>query len=287
THLQRMMHLNREMMAADGIRYFGPGDLRRPGRSLGEMFDLSWNDRRPSTRTPEAQLRYLTKDGNRLVFSEENFVGIAVNRHGKMNMPLYPRAAERIEELAAKWTPIKPHIFLGIRNPAAYMASVYSQALYGHNFIGPRTFRARNDWRKVDWADYVARLRATPGVGDITVWRQEDYADNMRMIFRGLLKWKTGGAVQLSKEKLHTGLSANAVRQTLEWAQQGREGDIAKEARRRFPPSGTNPPFALYAPATLDQAQQVYDAQLAQIEAMEGVTLIGWPQRDQEVGKEA
>ena len=92
-----------------------------------------------------------------------------------------------------------------------------------------------------------------------------------------MLRWKVGGKVTTIDGRIHQGLSAAAVRQTLAWAQEGKTGKLAGTARGLFPINNDNKAFALYAASTLNEAQAVYDAQMAQIDAMDGVSVLHPP----------
>jgi hypothetical protein len=277
SHLQKTLHNNRKMLSAEGVRVVGPHLLRAKGRNLQAMFNLSWSESPAPRRAPRDQLAFLARGHKRLVFSEENFVGVLADKAGRVSLPLYPAGPERVAELAAAWAPIKPQLFVAVRNPASYLASAYSQTLLGGAHVGPRTFRARNDWRLINWADYIAKFRAISDISDIYVWRQEDYDRTQGLILRRLLGWKVGGKVERVDGRVHLGLSAAAVRQTLQWAQEGKTEKVGTTARGLFPINDDNKPFALYARSTLDTAQAIYAAQMAQIEAMEGVTVLHPP----------
>jgi hypothetical protein len=282
SHLQKVIYENRVMLSDAGIRCYGPGFLRKRGCNLAAMFGMSWSKGPLPNRTPHEQLAYLAKGNNRLVFSEENFVETLSDKNGRVSLPIYPLAIERVTELVAAWAPIKPQLFLAVRNPATFLASAYSQVLFGSVYIEPRQYRARNDWRKIDWADYITKLRTITGVSDIYVWRQEDYDLTHRLILRRMLRWQAGGRIETIKGRVHQSLSAHAVRQTLAWAQDGETGHLAAKSRKLFPISADNKAFGLYAAETLVRAGQVYDAQMAQIEAMDGVTVLQPPKRKQE-----
>ena len=150
SHLQNVLYRNREMLSDEGVRVYGPGYLRIQGRNLAAMFGLSWSESPPPRRKPHDQLKFLAKGRARLVFTEENFVGQLVDTNGRTTLPLYPSGPARVAEIVEKWAPVETQLFVAIRNPASFMASAYSQALFGGANIGPRTFRARNDWRQVD-----------------------------------------------------------------------------------------------------------------------------------------
>lgn len=274
SHLQNVLYRNREMLSDEGIRVYGPGFLRRNGRSLPAMFGLSWSENPQPRRNARAQLKFLAKGRKRLVFTEENFAGSLADSDGRTPLPIYPSGPERVAELVTAWAPVKTRLFIAIRNPASYMASAYSQTLFGGANVGPRTFRARNDWRLIDWADYVAKLRTIPALSEIYVWRQEDYDLTKRLILRRLLGWNVGPKVDIVEGRVNQGLSAHAVRQTLQWAREGKTGKLAHDARKALPVSAQHKPFSLYASSTLAAAQSIYDDQFARIQAMNGVRVL-------------
>lgn len=274
THLQKTLHENRSLLKREGITYLGPAYLRQQGYAIDELFALSHSTSPQPRRGPRRQLKFLAKGSWRLVFSEENFIGMIRDARGRVILPLYPNAATRLSELAALWDPIKPQVFLSVRNPTGFMNSVYSQVLYAGSYQTPADFRARNDWRDVDWVDLVGRLRVADGIGDIYVWRHEDYAQVCRLVLRRMLRWRVGRQMEIPDELVHEGLTVAGVKHVLEWAAQGRSGDLGHDARDAFPRSPEDPPFTLYDADEQVHARTIYDAQIARIGAMEGVKLL-------------
>ena len=258
----------------DGIRFYGPSELRSNNRELRVRFNLSGSKGPAPDRTPHEQLAHLAQGCRRLVFSEENIAGTLTNHKGEMQLPVYPSAFKRIEELAACWAPLKPDLFVCVRNPASYMSSAYGQCLNKIPSVEPQTFRELNDWRSVDWASFVARIRAIPGVGKIAVWRQEDYAKNQRHVYRRMTRWRTGRRLKLVEQHVNKGLSAAAVEATLRFASEGQTDGIVGKARKEFPVNEINKPFKLYPAETYAEADQIYAEQMARIAHMDGVTLL-------------
>lgn len=276
-----MLYHNRKLIADGGISLFGPKYLRMEGRDLAAMFGLSWTKNPAPRRDPHAQLVFLAKGNDRIVLSEQNFGGSLINPKGRAGLPVYPAGPDRIAELVAKVAPVDVQVFLGVRNPVSFMGSVYSQTLLSGIYLGPKTFRARNDWRKVDWADYVAKVRATAGLGEIFIWRHEDYARAQRLVMRRMLNWAVGGAVDLPDKRVHQGLSVQAVRQTLELAQIGKDGYLASDARKAFPVGDEFKKFVLYAATTIAEATRIYDEQMDRVTKLDGVTVLHPPSKPQ------
>jgi len=68
---------------------------------LGDIFGLDIYDAPPKpTRGVAEQMDFMFKDGHRLVFSDENFVGVLHDQNGQISQPLYPRSVQRIAALA-------------------------------------------------------------------------------------------------------------------------------------------------------------------------------------------
>ena len=281
THLQKVLFKNRVLLSDEDIRCYGPSFLRKDGCNLGAMFGLSWSKGPLSGRTAHDKLAFLAKSKDRLVFSEENFVETLSDKYGRLSLPVYPLAIERLTELVETWAPIKPQLFLAVRNPASFLESAYSQVLFGSVFIEPSKFHAYNDWRKVDWASYITKLRTIKGMGEIFVWRQEDYQLTKRLIMRRMLRWEVGRKIELIKSRIHQSLSAPAVRQTLAWAKDGETGKHAEMARKLLPVNAENKHFDLYDLDTIARAGLIYDAQMAKIEAMDDVTMLHPPTHKQ------
>lgn len=274
SHLQSAMNTNVELLSEDGIRYVGPNYLRRNGRNLAAMFRLSWSNAPKPRRGRNRQLQFLAKGHERIVFSEENFAGMMANEQGRLILPLYPHAADRVAEFVKAVAPVRVQLFVGIRNPASYVSSAYSQVLRSMPHIGPRTFRSWNNWRLIDWAEYLERLRAVDGLDKIVVWRQEDYDESPIPVLGTMLGWRTAPQMTLPEARVNQGLSTAAVRLTLQRAMDGEEGRLASQARRALPVDEENPLFQLYAKSTLAKADAIYAAQVARIAAMEGVSLL-------------
>lgn len=283
SHLQNVLYKNRGLLAQADIRIYGPRYLRMPGRNLAAMFGTSWSENAAPRRKPQRQLKFLAKGRKHMVLSEENLVGNLADPKGRTVMPLYPSAESRLQELVSKWAPVETDLFLAVRDPTAFLASAYSQAMFGGLHIRPRQFRLKNDWRSVDWAEYVDRLRSVTGLSNIYVWRQEDYDQSQQQIIAKLLRWDTGDALQIIDKHVHRGLSVSAVQQTLGAASQGQTGTLARDARRAFPVGDTHKLFDLFSESAKRKSRDIYADQIARIEKMEGVTVLRPKAVDQNV----
>ena len=157
SHLQRSLQRSSDDLAARGVQYYGPDHFRLPGRTISALFGL-----RPRTgagrskRSPQDQLALMRKGADRIVFSEENFIGTLAHTISRDIEFGYPSANIKIAQLArALGKPID--LFLCVRNPTALINSVYSQLLRGNKIMPFDAFKAMVPMARGDWADLVTR----------------------------------------------------------------------------------------------------------------------------------
>jgi len=267
TYLQDALRKARPLLDDAGVRLLTPYDLRQPGEYLRDRFAP-----RPGMEGPDL-LRHQAGAARRLVITEENLPG-RLHDLGLVRMPVYPNAATHIGALADAIAPCRVELFVCLRRPTGFLASAYSQVLLARSVIAPEDFFAANDWRRLDWVGYLQRLAAIPGVGRINVWRYEDHIHVIRPVLRRLLGWKLGAQVPLPPRRSHQGMSQTALRATLEWVVEGRSGDLAAEARRRYPVNRHNPALRLYDPDTEEAADAAYADQMARIAALDRVEVL-------------
>jgi hypothetical protein len=275
THLQRSVLAVRPAVARFGVQFYGPQQLRGHGKSLAARFGLRVRGNK-TTRSadPKAALAQLLRSGTRLVLSEENFIGTLHNRSGTLAWPIYPHTEARISGLADRIAPGGLDIYLGIRDPARFLSSSFSQVLLGGAIVPVTEYRDSNPFARLDWADFVRRIRHTAGVRSVTVWRQEDYSAMFGQICSALLGPGAATAVAPLQQRIHQGLSEQAVAAIYEWHNAGHEGPLASLAREMYPTTPQSPLFYTYTDSELAQSRIQYAKQVAQIAEMSGVTLL-------------
>ena len=274
SHLQRSLNRAASVLAAEGVQYYGPDHFRLPGQSLPARFGFPRQKPLvPAEPAPHAQMAQLRKDGHRVVLSEENYIGFLNNPRGSGVTKRYPDAGPRLTELA---TAIEQDIdiCIAIRRPTAFVNSAYCQMLLGGRVMRPGLFQKRNPLRSVDWLDLVMRLRATKGVGRLTVWKYEDYAAVFPQIAAHLVGQDHAARVIPAGRHVNVGLSAAAVAEVLQRSADGPVEKIGFSARKLLPVSEDFPPFDGFEPEEHELGDAAYSAQLAGIAQLEGVTLL-------------
>ena len=270
SHLQQSLWRAEDVLADNGVRFYGPKYFRLPGRSLPALFGLKSG--RAPRRPPQDQIRLLRKSAGRLVLSEENFIGELHLAEGPPMLTRYPEAGDRIGALAEAMDCGGLEVFIGLRNPAAYLNSAYCQMLLGGQVMPMDQFKAKNPLDAVDWLDLVRRIRQAPGVRHLTVWRQEDYGQ----IFDQVITSLTGltGVVEPVRERIHVSLSTHAVAALLDGSDQR-----PRDLRDALPVGPDHPPFDGMRVDEHASAAAAYAAQIEGIARLDGVTLLEPPGR--------
>ena len=272
THLQLSLRRAAEAMGAAGVRYYGPERFRLPGHSLQALFGTHPDGETRTRRSAEEQLALLAKGAGRLVLSEENFIGPLFHPGGGAMKMRYRPAADRLSDLAAAMgRPID--LFLGVRRPTGYLNAAYCQMLMGGKVMDLDTFQRRNRVESVDWHDLVLRLRAAPGVGQITLWRQEDYGTLFPRIVAGLAGEAAPHVTPVARY-VHRSLSAPMVAEILHRGLPMSDMPASQNLRRMLSVEAGYPPFDGYDTATHAAGDAAYAAQIAAIAQMDGVTLL-------------
>ncbi|SEW47607.1 hypothetical protein SAMN04488515_3636 [Cognatiyoonia koreensis] len=261
THLQRSMFAQADVLRTAGVRFYGPPHFRA-GQSIAERFGDDG----------KAAIAEMAGPAHRVVLSEENFIGTLQSRKGKVAMPLYPLAADRISALASRIAPNGLDVFLSVRNPAHYLTSAFCQALMGGHRVALGDVMALNPLGRVDWAELTDRIAQADGVRSLTVWRYEDYTALFPEIARRML----GADITLPPidKIVHRGLSADAVAEIQIRYALGKGRKAAVNARERFPIGPDHPPFDAFLPEDHARAAKQYAEQIARIDANTVVTLL-------------
>lgn len=163
THLQLSLEAIRPHLAQQGIDFIPLDELRN-----ATALDFDWSKRFKGFKFRRA-VRSVSSGLNTTILSEENWLG---HPYEGCAFPPYPRAEERLKTIAKLGGTFS--VFLAVRNPAQFAASIYSEAMRHHPERVSRN-QTRDAWLNggSPWSELVERIsRIFPNV---TVWRYEDY----------------------------------------------------------------------------------------------------------------
>lgn len=273
THLQRTLQRNAEVLQQNGVTFLGPKYLRDEDHRLADMFGLE--GREVSVKGGE-QVKLLADGAPRLLLSEENLLGLSMSdqRPGI----LYPRAAVRVGRLLEHIPPMSATLFISVRDPGAWLASLYSQKIKGGKIQTFEEFCTGFHPKDIAWSHLLRRLAALPNHRGITVWRYEDYKPVFPKAVQALTGADMAGDLKPIKRRLNTSLSGAAITQMLDWHQSKRAGHPerwSKEAAALFPLSDRFPAFDPWDGITKDESRRAYDADWQVIQKVPGVTVLG------------
>ena len=277
-HKTASTHLQHAIIAAkpfDDVAFFGPRLLRDKGQTIPERFGfpLDPEDAVVAPQSPAQMLRDMAGGAARLVISEESFAGKLQRGWGRIPTPLYFTAPARVAtfaQIVAEAGGPAIDLCLGVRNPTDYLGSAYSQILRGNRIVLPEKYRAKNAIADIDWADYVARLRAVKGVGKITVWAYENYTGVFGQICKALIG-RTD--IPFPDARVQPRLSTKAVDAILIGKSFGGP-DLIQRAAEALPIGPDNPAYDLYDPAEHAASRALYQDQCAAIATMPDVTFL-------------
>lgn len=135
-------------------------------------------------------------------------------------------------------------------------------------------YKSHNPLSSIDWSDLIGQLRAAKGVGRVVVWRYEDFTQVFPKIAAGLVGPTLVPHNSWVKRTITTGLSADAVAQFLAHSADEDAAQLGYTARGALPVGGDHPAFYGYIATEHAAGDQAYSARLAEIAAMDGVTIL-------------
>jgi hypothetical protein len=274
SHLQRCLTKASESLADQGVRYYGPQYFRQRRHAIHGLFGL-----RPSAnpkvarRSPTDQLAIMRKDGQRLVFSEENFIGPLNDPLGQSMTRRYPDAGARLASLTQALEQ-DLDVFVCIRRPTAYLNSAYCQMLFSGLIRPFDVYKANNLLSSVDWSGLIAQVRAAKGVGRFVVWRYDEYTTLFPSIVAELVGPAQAPLVPWVTRSINTGLSQAAVAQVLAQTADQDTAQIGYKARGALPVEDGHPAFDGFCAEEHAAGDALFASQIATIGAMDGVTLL-------------
>ena len=273
THLQKSFYRSADRLAAYGVTFLGPRDLRDGVFPIPEVMRWAGDDAALAEQV-KTQLRAICAGRPTLVMSEENLPGVVQTLDMPRKGIFYPNADARLPRLLrAIGQPVE--LCLGVRDPARFLASAYTQRLMGGNLGLFADYIGTCDPARMRWSDYAARLVALPNVARLTVWRHEDYAALGPAIL-GRLAGKGGAGVELLDKVIHAGLSDAACMDIANAIRDGRVGEpgIVQAAKRAFPKGEAFAGFDPWDDATAEASRAAYAADMTVLAGLPRVDLL-------------
>ncbi|SFA89940.1 hypothetical protein SAMN05421688_1586 [Poseidonocella pacifica] len=268
THLQKTLAAHRDTLRDSGMEFLGPQTLRGAA-SLSDLFGLG--GRAPfAGRPPQDQLRWLVgRGGRRLIISEENLLGDA--NKALSDGGLYPEAEARVRRLIEAIAPSPVRLFLAMRDPADWLASVYRHALFNGYRGTFEAFCGKRQPEAMRWSDLVARLSGIAGVESLCLWTYEDYPAVAVPAFRRMTSWRLGPRIVPLPQRINAGLSAAAVAELL---RQGPCADPIGAARAAMSSNPSAPDFDPWDTDARARSLAAYETDLALLAENDGCDLL-------------
>lgn len=268
TAFQRTLKRNAAALAGDGIAYWGPEWLR--AREYFLLRDRGVFD----AGAHEAVAADLAATGaKRLVISEENMLGSM--RRNLLKGRFYPNAAVRLTAYAGLIGKDPDRIGLGIRDYAAYWASVYAYLLPAKPLpdfaeLKPGLLFNRRGWREV-----VADIRAVFPRAEILVWPLEAVQGRLSRVVARVAGCAPERLTEVARGiNAAPGPAAIPVIQSIKAANPGITGPEMRARLAGIDLPKTGGPELFSGPDRLEFAAR-YGEDLAALEAgAEGVTFI-------------
>ncbi|TCP38039.1 hypothetical protein [Rhodovulum marinum] len=266
---------NRGTLSKQGIIVPGPSRYRPILREM--LVSL-----RGKPATPEMQQIILDAamdedEARRLIFVNQSFLCVPQKVLGQHM--LYPMAGEKSHWLAQLFPNEPCEFFLGLRNPATFIPALFARSRE-KDFEG---FIAGIEPRALTWSDMVRRIRQANPRARLTVWCNEDTP----LIWPELLERASGIApgtpLRGADDLLDTIMRPAGLKRMAAYLA---ENPPVNEAQRRRVVAAFLDKYALpdaveeeldapgWTAALVDELTDRYEADLSEIEAIEGVEVV-------------
>lgn len=274
--LLRTLLARRAALSAEGVAVPGPGRYR-------PLLREATNQLRGRTAPPDMQAALFDAliEGpapRHVLLDHDAFLAAPANALGEHR--IYPRAGEKVRRLAQLFPRQRLAFFLALRNPAVFLPEL--SRLAGEPDLA--TFLAGADPMRLRWSDTVARIRrALPDDADLTVWCHED-SPVLWFDLLGLLGNTDPETLMPAALDFPASLLTEAARPLLAASLQA-QAPCPPDRRRRIiaaylaahaRPEALEAEIAMagWSQGLVDALGAAYEADLAAIAALDGVTLL-------------
>ncbi|MGB0798349.1 MAG: hypothetical protein ACPGRD_03410 [Planktomarina sp.] len=266
THLQAIFSENARKLRTHGVRYLGPTEVREEFGSVEGAIG------------EERGIKALVGDANRLLVSEENMIGRCFGAKGLMRRgAFYRMGAERLTKLTSSMVSHRNHLAVAVREPSAFLTSLYSQVLFSGTYVPWKQFLGDADPMHKRWSDTILPLLDAAPWDTVTIWKYEDYHTVFPQILTSLLGEGHPEIPQKLDIRRHPGLSQAAVDACARWHGEGYTGMLGHIAREDYPVSDEHPAFQPWSRAEVRLSKRAYRDDMAILAAHPKVTVLQVP----------
>ncbi len=261
SHLQKSLHRGADALAAAGVDFVRPADLRGAAASLP-----AWRRLLPgaAARALAEAVEAQRTGAAVLAISEEALLGEIRDVFAD---PPYPGLADRLGVLPRLAGGAPVHLFLSVRSFDRLWPSAHAEALRHYPPEPGRIEALRRRARQAPprWVDLTARIRAAVPGARLQVWRQEDYSAHWPEIVAAYLGRPVPGLRPARPPRFTASPAAEGVR-------------LAEADTRPLPPAerravvaplyaahpaGSGPVYAPFDAGEVAQLQAQYAADIA------------------------
>lgn len=277
--LLRCLLKNRGQLAAQGIVVPGPTRYRNLIRDTA----IALKGQAASADTQALVLEQIMEEdaADRLILSWENFLAFAP---WALDGGLYPSAGDRSRAFTQVFPQIEAEFHLAIRNPAGFLPALYAKQMamkggtpkYDQFVKGVDIFSLR-------WSDVINRIRGQNPDVPLTIWCDEDTPLIWPEVLQAVAGFRPGTVMEDEADLLTAIMPPEGLKRMQAYIDSHPITSI--DMRRRIV-SAFLDKFALkdkinlevempgWTDATVQTLSQIYEADVARIAAIPGVTFI-------------
>lgn len=178
THLQGILHANRERLADRGIKLSMPGDVRK------EWLPAFFHYCSHKDDASRAKIDELAPDKGTWLLTEENIAGVSNDFTHKSG--IYPHVGARLKCLRKAWPDSEMRLFFSLRSYETFYRSAYSEVVRNRGYIPFDQFYDEERFRGNSWVETVRQFIEVIPQEKITLWRYEDFRQLVPSILRSM-----------------------------------------------------------------------------------------------------
>ncbi|PLX78598.1 MAG: hypothetical protein C0616_14265 [Desulfuromonas sp.] len=287
THLQTVLLGSKPAIEKKGIHYWENQEFREnvmrevvvwhrhltPVFLLKKLFSPGKYTNRTARSIIRRKIEPLQPRYEKLIISEENLLGPTGVLY--QDREIYGSAIERLHHIKGLFQDLECSPCLAIRNPATFLPSIYSEALYLHPFRPFKDIYQGRRPEELSWVPLITAINKVFSTRPLTVWTFEDYQKDNRFVIDWLTNQSTD-KTDLLQDKIHRqGFSARAIEIITANPPRGlfykKQQEAIIQIKTRYPITNDSPKFAPFSPETVTKLTERYQKDLEEIDRISGV----------------